>query len=52
MMQAPADPHDEQVRAAIAAADAVIQRAYGQLPSAVLAADRSADDAFRCALLA
>ena len=45
--QAPADPHDEQVRAAIAAADVALQRVYAQPPSAVLAADRSADDAFR-----
>ena len=41
------DPHDEQVRAAIAAADVVIQRAYAQPSSAALAADRCADDAFR-----
>ena len=47
--QAPADLHDEQVRAAIAAADAALQRVYAQPPSVVLAADRSADDAFRCA---
>jgi hypothetical protein len=46
-LQAPPDPHDEQIRAAIAAADVVIQRVYAQPPSAVLAADRSTDEAFR-----
>lgn len=48
--QAPADPHDQEVQAAIAAADAAVQRIYTQPASALVAADRTADDAFRLRL--